>query len=70
MDSRWNSVSKYISEVEKSFTEIQHEEIPRALPQVQTAADRRHNLDEQSHGSWDDDTLSSNFCSDHDNDEV
>ncbi len=77
IDTSWNSVSKFIAQVEDSMrtktttpdnNSIGYEEIPRA--KVQTAEDRKKQ-DEYSHSSWDDDTLSSNFNSDnedgHDN---
>lgn len=75
-----SSVSDFLGKVEKSMESklfpvseeyiSSYEELPRAEAQVQSAEDRRHRLDEFSHSSWDDDTLSSNFCSDHDNDDT
>jgi hypothetical protein len=77
IDTSWNSVSDFIAKVEKSIAKptekttavnsIGYEELPRTKPKVKSAEDR-HRLDEFSHSSWDDDTLSSNFCSDNDND--
>ena len=78
IDTSWNSVSEFISKVEKAIekpkesTSVQnsigYEELPRTKTQVQSAEDRKYSLDEFSQSSWDDDTLSSNFCSDNDND--
>lgn len=70
IDTSWNSVSKFIAQVEDSIrtspaNSIGYEEIPRT--KVRTAEDRK-NQDNFSHSSWDDDTLSSNFCSEDDDD--
>ena len=43
---------------------IGYEELPRTKVQVEIEKDSEEGIDRYSQCSWDDDTLSSNFCSD------
>ena len=73
-DSSWKSMEDLIGEVENSIIDsslspsdndiIGYEELPRAEAKSQKAKDTKYNFDNFSHSNWDDDTLSSNFCSD------
>ncbi len=76
------SVTEFIAKVEKSMynnttnpssgqNSIGYEELPRTKADALSGDEEKSSFDDGfSHSSWDDDTLSSNFCSDNETDQM